>query len=74
MTTTRPDTTGSSDKLAYTIAETAQALSIGRSTLYKLIQAGELPSVSIGARRVILREDLNDFVNARRQTAPTEVV
>ncbi len=70
MTTASSETESvvAGDKLAYTIADAARALSIGRSTLYKFLQSGELASISLGARRLILAEDLERFVRARRQT------
>ena len=56
----------SSDRLAYNIKEAAHALSLGRSTIYKLINTGELPSATIGTRRLIFSEDLEAFIQRHR--------
>lgn len=40
-------------KLTYTISEAATALSIGRTTIYKLISGRQLRTVKIGARTLI---------------------
>jgi excisionase family DNA binding protein len=45
-----------------TTVETAQALRISRSTVYKLIERGELKSVHLGSRRLIRRSDLESFI------------
>jgi len=68
MTTLSSGTDGAAtdQRLAYTVADAARALSIGRSTLYKFLQSGELASINLGARRLILREDLDRFVQTRR--------
>jgi len=53
-----------------TVAEVADALRVGRSTAYQLIDVGKIPSVKIGSGRGTIRvllEDLRAFVeNARR--------
>lgn len=54
------------DKLLYTINQAAEALCVGRSTIYELINTGELPSVKIGTRRLVARSDVTSFVNNRR--------
>lgn len=46
------------EKLSYTINEAAALAGIGRTKLYELINAGELPLVKIGARSLIRRADL----------------
>lgn len=50
------------EKLIYTVNEAALALGIGRTKLYELVQAGELPLVKIGARSLIRRADLEAFL------------
>lgn len=54
-----------SSRLTLTIAEAAKMLGIGRTTLYALIAGGELPSVSIGRKRLIRREALERFLAQR---------
>lgn len=44
---------------------------IGRTTTYKLIKSGELPSVTIGRRRFVASQDLDEYVERRRsESAP----
>ena len=42
-----------SEKLAYSVNEAADAISIGRSKLYQLIQSGDVETRKIGKRTVI---------------------
>lgn len=44
------------------LPEAWKALGIGRSLGYELMDSGELPSVKIGRRRLIPREDLLAYV------------
>jgi excisionase family DNA binding protein len=50
--------------------ETAQMLGIGRSTVFRLIADGELPSVRIGRRRLVPVAGVRDYAArlAARQT------
>lgn len=48
-------------KLLLTIPQVAVALSLGRSTVYELVQRGELPVVHIGRAVRIRSEDLTRF-------------
>jgi excisionase family DNA binding protein len=52
------------EKLGLTIAEAAFAAGIGRSRLYEAIADGQLTARKFGARTVILRGDLDSFLNA----------
>jgi excisionase family DNA binding protein len=45
-------------RLAFQIPEAARIIGISRTSIYRRIQAGDLPSTLIGGRRLILREDL----------------
>lgn len=49
-------------KVAYSVEEAAQALSLGRSTVKKLIATGELASVRVGRRRLIPRSALESYI------------
>ncbi|NKY99144.1 helix-turn-helix domain-containing protein [Nocardiopsis alborubida] len=51
------------EKVAYSVEEAAQALSLGQTTVKKLIATGRLPSVRVGRRRLIPRSALEDYVN-----------
>ncbi len=44
-------------------ADAAHLLSIGRSTVYELLDRGEIPSVVIGRSRRIRRSDLDAYVD-----------
>jgi len=46
------------DLLAYGIPEAAAALSVGQSTVWRWIQAGQLRTIKLGGRTVIRREEL----------------
>jgi excisionase family DNA binding protein len=62
------------DKLLLTPTEAAQALGIGRSKIYELLQTGELRSVRIGTCRRIPTDALEQFlaglVDARWRPSP----
>ncbi len=51
-----------SHKLAYTVAEAAELLSISRSLLYELIHAGRIESVKFGRSRRITQEQMHRFL------------
>ena len=52
---------------AYRVSEIAQAMSIGKSTLYKMIAAGTGPRVvKLGAATLVLREDFEAWRAALR--------
>lgn len=46
------------NKLAYSPAEAAEALGVGRSTIFDLMKDGKLRRVKIGAKTVIPRSSL----------------
>ena len=49
-------------KVSYRIAEAVAATGIPRSTLYEEIRAGHLLTRKLGARQLILAEDLRAFL------------
>jgi putative molybdopterin biosynthesis protein len=49
-------------KLLLTIPQVAVAMSLGRSTVYELVQRGELPVVHVGRAVRVRAEDLQRFV------------
>jgi excisionase family DNA binding protein len=55
---------GLEDKMAFSIPEASAVSSIGRSTLYEAISAGRITTRKAGARTVILRKDLEKYLNA----------
>ncbi|UDF04855.1 helix-turn-helix domain-containing protein [Asticcacaulis sp. AND118] len=56
-------------KLAYSIPEAMEVTGLGRTFLYDQMSIGALKSRKLGGRRVILREDLVEFLNS---SAPGE--
>jgi excisionase family DNA binding protein len=50
------------DKLLYRPKEAAQALGIGRATLYDLMHAGKIRSVKDGGMRFITADALRDYI------------
>lgn len=50
------------DKVLYTVTEVAEALSLGRTKVYDLLNRGEIESVSIGSARRITRHALEEYV------------
>jgi excisionase family DNA binding protein len=57
-------------KLAYSIAEGAKASGLSRSLLYEAIRVGELQSIKIRGRRLILVEDLRIYLASGRVSGP----
>lgn len=49
--------------LALTIDEACKTAGIGRTKLYEFIKNGELDARKVGARTLILRSDLEQFLN-----------
>ncbi len=57
------------DKLAYSIEEVAELISLGRTTVVALVGSGEIASIKVGGRRLIPRRDLDAFIE-RLRTEP----
>lgn len=54
-------------KLAYTIVEAGEMLSLSRAQLYRLIDLGELKSVKIGRSRRVTARQLASFLRCLEQ-------
>ena len=52
------------EKMLYTLADVAAALSVGRSKVYGLVRSGALPSVRIGGSRRVRGEELAGYVDS----------
>lgn len=50
------------EKLMYTPQQAAELLSLGKSTIHKLIASGDIPTVRVGRARRITRTALLDFI------------
>lgn len=48
--------------LLCTVPEAAALLGVGRTSIYELMKSGDLRSVKIGARRLVLRASIESFV------------
>ena len=51
------------------VNEVAALLSIGRRTVYTLVNNGELPAVRVGARLRFRPEDVDAYLEARKVAA-----
>jgi excisionase family DNA binding protein len=49
-------------RLAYSIAEAAAMLGVGRTLAYAMAQSGELPTVRLGRRVVVPRAQLEQLL------------
>ena len=56
-------------KALLSVPEFMDATNLKRSTVYKLIGSGELETVTVGSRRLVPVEALQDFVARLRQRA-----
>lgn len=56
MSTARPE------KLAYTVEEAAELLSISRAHVYRLLDRKELESIQVGRSRRITHRQIQDFL------------
>lgn len=54
------------DTLAMRISDAAKALSIGRTTVYKLISDGTLRTITVGRRRLILTRSIQELCDQPR--------
>ncbi|MBI5939672.1 MAG: helix-turn-helix domain-containing protein [Caulobacterales bacterium] len=57
------------DTIAYDVNTAAKKASVSRSTIYRLINDGELPSAKVRGSRVILRSDLIATLERLRELA-----
>ena len=55
------------DQLLLRPSEAADAIGVGRATVYALIRRGELPAVRIGESVRIPAEELQKWVEGKRQ-------
>ena len=51
-------------KLAFQINEAVAASGLGRSTIYDLIRQGKIKTLKAAGRRLILREDLEAYLQS----------
>jgi excisionase family DNA binding protein len=61
---------GETPKLAYTVEEASEALSISRAQLYRLMDHGQLGFILIGRSRRITAHQLQTFLEGLEAFAP----
>lgn len=54
-------------KIAFSVEETARALSVGRTKLYELVKTGEIRATKLGRRTLFLVRDIDAFLDRLRQ-------
>jgi excisionase family DNA binding protein len=57
------------ERIALRIPDAVAVSGIGTTTLYEAMQSGALAYVKVGARRLILRTDLEQWLNRHRVSA-----
>jgi excisionase family DNA binding protein len=57
------------EKLAFTITEACAAIGIGKTSIYELISEGKLKAIKAAGRRLILRSDLEAYLQSCRDTS-----
>ena len=55
--------------LAHSIPVAAARIGVGRTSMYALIDAGEIPTITIGRRRLVTEAALLAFIAAKSQNA-----
>lgn len=50
-------------QFSLSIEEVCSSTGLGRTKLYQLMNSGELKAHKIGKRTIILKDDLNEFLN-----------
>jgi excisionase family DNA binding protein len=69
VTANLQDAPASAEPIALRINDAARVSGLGRTKLYELMGAGDLPSVKVGGRRLILRADLARLFTAAKEAA-----
>jgi len=54
------------NRLAHPMPEAADLLGVGRTTMYRLVDAGEIATIHIGRRRVVPHEELVEYLARKR--------
>ena len=60
--------------LAASVTELATILGVCRSTAYRAVQTGQIPSVRIGRRYLIPRNVINEMMDTLENAKPTEAL
>ena len=57
------------DKACYSVKQTLNVLSIGRTTLYALVRRGDLTPLKIGRKTLFTAENISALLNRLRDAA-----
>jgi excisionase family DNA binding protein len=60
-------TTALDQRLSLSVEDASTVTGLGRTKLFEAMRTGELPSVRVGGRRVVLIEDLRQYLTDRRE-------
>ena len=63
---------GTPEKAAFSVEEGCNYIGTSRPTFYRLMDLGEIPSFHIGRRRLVLKKDLDRFLQHRIEAADVE--
>ena len=66
------DTVSLSNREVLTAQEAAAVLRVGRTTMYRLINSGEIRSITIGRKVLIPRTFIREFIEKRAQMCYNE--
>lgn len=55
------------DRAALSPADAGKYIGVSRKTIHELIRHGDLPSIKLGSRRLIRREELDRFLAERER-------
>jgi len=58
------------NKQAWTIQQVAEFLNVNPRTVYRLVQAGNLPGFKVAGSWRFLEEDIREWVNEQKQHVP----
>lgn len=53
------DATNATERQTYKVGEAGRMLGIGRNQAYEAVKAGQIPSIKIGKRRLVLKAALD---------------
>jgi len=54
--------------LLLTVEQAAVLLGLGRTTTYEIVMRGQLQSVKVGRRRLVVRDDIQRYIDELVQT------
>ena len=60
------------EKAAFSVDEGCNYIGQSRPTFYRLMDQGEIPSFHIGRRRMVLKKELDRFLQERIEAAGVE--